>query len=72
MHTPVSLTQLCIIMYKANLCFGKNMAAKIVGGRTRLEALVADGKIRMEKKSEVQNGKWMCNAGDVIFYAKNK
>ena len=38
-------------MYKNDLCFGKNMAAKIVGGRTRLERLVAEGKIRAEKKA---------------------
>lgn len=72
MNNPLSIKQLCSIMYKNDLCFGKNMAAKIVGGRTRLERLVAEGKIRAEKKSNVQNGKWMCNAGDVIYYAKNK
>lgn len=72
MHAPISIQQLCTIMYRNELCFGKNIAAKIVGGRTRLENLVADGKIRMEKKNNVQNGKWMCNAGDVIFYAKAK
>ena len=52
--------------------FGKNVAAKIVGGRTRLEKLVAEGKIRAQKQNKVQNGKWRCNAGDVIFYAKTK
>lgn len=72
MQTPVSIQQLCSIMYRNNLYFGKNMAAKIVGGRTRLERLVAEGKIRAVKRNNVQNGKWMCNAGDVIFYAKLK
>ena len=71
MHTPLSIEQLCSKMYRKNLYFSKNMAAAIVG-RTRLERLVAEGRIRMEKKNNVQNGKWMCNAGDVIFYAKNK
>ena len=72
MNNPLSIKQLCSIMYKNDLCFGKNMAAKIVGGRTRLEKLVAEGKVRAEKTNNVQNGKWMCNAGDVIFYAKDK
>lgn len=72
MHTPISMQQLCSIMYRNELYFGKNMSAKIVGGRKRLENLVSEGKIRMEKRNNVQNGKWMCNAGDVIFYAKNK
>lgn len=71
-HTPISIEQLCSIMYRNEMYFGKTMAAKIVGGRTRLEKLVGEGKIRAEKKSNVQNGKWMCNAGDVIFYAKDK
>lgn len=73
MHTPVSTQQLCSIMYRKKICFGKTMAAKIVGGRTRLENLVAEGKIRAEKKNNMaQNGKWTCNAGDVLFYAKSK
>ena len=72
MYNPISIQQLCTIMYRNELCFGKNMASKIVGGRTRLERLVAEGKIRAEKKNNAQNGKWMCNAGDVVYYAKNK
>lgn len=71
-HTPVTLQQLCTIMYRNEMYFGKTMAAKIVGGRTRLEKLVGEGKIRAEKRANVQNGKWMCNAGDVIYYAKDK
>jgi len=71
-HTPISIEQLCSIMYRNEMYFGKTMAAKIVGGRTRLEKLVGEGKIRAEKKAISQNGKWMCNAGDVIFYAKSK
>jgi len=59
-------------MYRNEMYFGKNVAAKIVGGRTRLEKLVAEGKIRAQKQNKVQNGKWRCNAGDVIFYAKTK
>ena len=52
--------------------FVKTMADKIVGGRKMLEKLVGEGKIRAEKRANVQNGKWMCKAGDVIFYAKYK
>lgn len=72
-YTPISIQQLCSIMYRNEICFGKNMASKIVGGRTRLENLVAEGKIRAEKKNNLaQNGRWSCNAGDVIYYAKQK
>lgn len=44
----------------------------IVGGRGRLFDLVGKGLIRTEKKSNTQNGKWFCNAWDVIKYATIK
>lgn len=51
--------------------FGFRYSEKIVGGRARLEQLIIDGKIRAEKvNSQAQNGKWQCNAGDVLRYAK--
>lgn len=71
MHEPVSIRQLCSIMYRNNMYFGQREAAKIVGGRTRLFRLVAEGKIRAEKPTMTQNGKWFCNAGDVVYYAKD-
>lgn len=51
--------------------FGFRYSEKIVGGRARLEQLIVDGKIRAEKvNSQAQNGKWQCNASDVLRYAK--
>jgi hypothetical protein len=51
--------------------FGLRKAEKIVGGRARLEHLIADGKVRAEKmNTKAQNGKWFCNASDVLRYAK--
>lgn len=55
-----------------NKTFGQRMAASIVGGRGRLYDLVGKGLIRCEKKNNVQNGKWFCNAWDVIKYAQLK
>ena len=46
--------------------FGRNEAASIVGGLRRLETLIAEGKIRAEKKNSAQNGKWRCNAWDCL------
>jgi hypothetical protein len=46
--------------------FSKNQASRLVGGRARLNKLVSLGKIRVDKPANVQNGKWFCNAGDVI------
>lgn len=51
--------------------FGLRKAEKIVGGRTRLLRLIDEGKIRAEKTNgQAQNGKWFCNAGDVLRYAR--
>lgn len=51
--------------------FGKRMSEQIVGGRARLERLIVEGKIRADKvNATAQNGKWQCNASDVLRYAK--
>lgn len=51
--------------------FSKDRAAKIVGGTKRLEELIARGEIVAEKPSNVQNGKWHCNAADVLRHCRN-
>lgn len=53
-----------------DVIFSKSISAKIVGGRVRLEKLVGEGKIRADKPTNSQNGKWFCNASDVLRYAK--
>ena len=51
--------------------FGLRKAEKIVGGRARLERLIVTGKVRAEKvNTTAQNGKWYCNASDVLRHAK--
>lgn len=51
--------------------FGLKQASRIVGGQSRLMRLIEEGKIRAEKRNAAaQNGKWMCNAGDVLRYAR--
>ena len=51
--------------------FGLKKASRIVGGQSRLMRLIEEGKIRAEKRNaQAQNGKWMCNAGDVLRYAR--
>lgn len=65
-----TIEQVCCACYRKGITFSKTTASKFVGGRNRLEQLVAEGKIRMERKSMAQNAKWQCNAGDVLFYTK--
>lgn len=51
--------------------FGLRTAERIVGGRSRLMRLITEGKIRAEKvNASAQNGKWQCNAGDVLMNAR--
>lgn len=53
--------------------FSQREAEKIVGSRGRLFDLVGKGAIRAEKKpANRQNGRWFCNAYDVIKYASLK
>ena len=55
------------------ITFSFNMSCKIVGGRTRLMQLIEQGHIRADKGNvNAQNGKWLCNASDVLKYAKIK
>lgn len=47
--------------------FGLRAAERIVGGRARLMRLIVDGRIRATKgNQQAQNGKWLCNAADVL------
>lgn len=52
--------------------FGRDAAADIVGGLGRLKKLVGKGLIRAEKRTNKQNGKWFCNAYDVLKFATIK
>ena len=51
--------------------FGLRQSQRIVGGRARLLRLIEEGKVRAEKvNGKAQNGKWQCNASDVLRYAR--
>lgn len=65
-----TLQVISLIFSKLGITFSKAVAAKIVGGEYRLEKLVREGEIRMEKPTSKQNGKWFCNGGDVIQNTK--
>ena len=47
-------------------------ATEYPGYTSRLMKLVGQGLIRAEKRTNKQNGKWFCNAWDVIKWAKLK
>lgn len=67
-----SKTLLLTRCYKKEITFSKTQASQFLGSRSKLERLVAEGDIRMEKPSSSQNGKWQVNAGDVLFQILKK
>ena len=71
-NNQVSDTARLDVIYRVmnNQCFGFRTASRIVGGRLRLERLIVEGKVRAEKPCPVQNGKWRCNAADVLRHAR--
>lgn len=64
------LDLLRMVFDKHKIRFSKHEAAKIVGGEYRLERLVMNGEIRMDKPTAKQNGKWFCHGSDVIRNVK--
>ena len=65
----IQLENIFLVMERFNFC--KDMAATIVGGPRKLEQLIASGKISAEKRSSSQNGKWQCNAAQVLRHCRN-
>ena len=66
MKPDEALCQLFLTARIRAITFTKAEAAKWVGGRRRLERLVAERKIRQEKSGDCQNSRWQCNAEDVL------
>lgn len=60
------LANILIVMDRET--FGQRKAASMVGGLGRLLQLIKEGKIRSDKPTNKQNGKWFCNAADVLRY----
>lgn len=50
--------------------FGKDKSAYYVGGEKKLISLIETGKIESDKPSVVQNGKWHCNAAQVLLHCR--
>lgn len=50
--------------------FGKDFSAGIVGGEKKLINLIETGKIESDKPTNAQNGKWHCNAAQVLLHCR--
>lgn len=60
-----------ILIFMQGEKFGKNLSARIVGGEQKLTELIAAGEIMAEKPTASQNGKWFCNAAQVLSHCRN-
>lgn len=60
-----------ILTIMEGFTFGKKEAMHIVGGEKRLTNLIAAGKIEANKPTAKQNGKWFCNAAQVLRHCRN-
>lgn len=59
-----------IIRIMSGEYFSKDKSAYIVGGLKKLEHLIEAGKIDVVKPSDSQNGKWYCNAAQVLVHCR--
>ena len=59
-----------ILIWAEGEYIGRRKAESMVG-RVELERLIAEGKIRAEKRSITQAGKWFINRADVYRHCKN-
>lgn len=60
-----------ILNMMSEFTFGKNDAMRIVGGQKKLVALIAAGKIEVDKPTNAKNGKWFCNAAQVLRHCRD-
>lgn len=60
-----------ILNMMSEFTFGKNDAMRIVGGQKKLVALIAAGEIEADKPTNAKNGKWFCNAAQVLRHCRD-
>lgn len=60
-----------ILNIMSDFTFGKKDAMHIVGGEKKLTDLIAAGEIEASKPCVTKNGKWFCNAAQVLRHCRN-
>lgn len=68
---PTAILLENILNIMSDFTFGKKDAMHIVGGEKKLRDLIATGEIEASKPSATQNGKWFCNAAQVLRHCRN-
>lgn len=55
-----------ILIQVEGMTFSWNVAVKLVGGKKRLERLMAESRVRFDKPFGAANTKWKFDAADII------
>lgn len=66
--SPERMEIIPIALRKHGIFFSKTESARLVGGKARLLRLISAGRIKVEKPTNKQNGKWFCSADDIVRY----
>lgn len=59
-----------ILAVTSTMTIGKTKAARIVGGRGKLERLHRSGKVTCQDKVNAQNGKWRYNLSEILMHCR--
>lgn len=59
-----------ILRIMSDKTFSKDWSSEIVGGEKKLELLIQSGRIDSCKPTNKQNGKWYCNAAQVLMHCR--
>lgn len=59
-----------ILAVTSTMTIGKTKAARIVGGRVKLERLHRSGKVTCQDKVNAQNGKWRYNLSEILMHCR--
>lgn len=57
------------LLDRNGITFSKTEAARMVGGESRLKALMIEGKVRVDGAPTAANSRWRCRGGDVLRYS---
>lgn len=60
-----------LMLLSSQIIIGKRTAERIVGSKARLQSLINEDKIRVEKPTGAQNSKWRIRLSECFRYARN-
>lgn len=68
-HYKIAWENMLLALETFGITFSKSQAERLVGSGKLLQ-LIEAGKIETDKPTPRQNGKWFCNAADVLRHCR--